>query len=479
MEAEVKSEEVRRSAWAGQFYPAAPADLSRTIAGMFAEAPKPPVSGDVVALVVPHAGYQFSGPIAAAAFKLLEGREFETVVVVAPSHTKYFSGISVYNGGSYETPLGVLPMHAACAKRLSRVAPGTIYLSNMGHTGGGGAEHAVEVQLPFLQIVLGSFKLVAVVMGEQQAWHALGDALASLAQERPTLLVASSDLSHYHPAARALRLDKAVRDGVEGFDAAALSHVFDSGKGEACGAGPILACLHAAKKLGATRSLITGFGNSGDVTGDSSGVVGYLSAAFVREDDGNPAKYYVLNADSVKQEALSGPARQELLRIARQAVASAVYGGSPPEIDRVDKALRVRRGVFVTLKVSGQLRGCLGSIEATTPLVELVTRMAVAAATRDPRFEPIAGAELAELSIELSVLGPLERCEDADSIEIGRHGLLVRKGERSGVLLPQVASENGWDRATFLRHTCLKAGLPSEAWRDSASTICTFEAEVF
>lgn len=479
MDSEVKTDEVRRSAWAGQFYPASPTELSRAVAGLFAGATKPQVDGDVVAIVAPHAGYDYSGHIAASAYKVLEGREFEAVVVVAPSHTKFFRGISVYNGGSYETPLGILPTHTAFAKRLSRVAPSTIYLSNMGHTGGSGAEHAIEVQLPFLQIVLGSFKLVAVVMGEQQEWHVLGDALASLAGEKPVLLVASSDLSHYHPAPKALRLDTAVRDGLKAFDPGALSHAFEAGKGEACGAGPILACLHAARSLGATRSLITGFGNSGEFSGDDSGVVGYLSAVFVKDESGPPAKQYVLNADSIRQEGLSADNRQDLLRIARQSVASAVYGGSPPEIDRVDRDLRQRRGVFVTLKVAGRLRGCLGSVEASSPLVEQVVRMAVAAATRDPRFDPITVAELTDLSIELTVVGPLTRCDDADSIEVGRHGLVITKGERSGVLLPQIAAENGWDRATFLRHTCIKAGLSAEAWRDSASVLYTFEAEVF
>ena len=479
METEVKTDEVRRGAWAGQFYPASPTELSRSIAGFYSEAPKVQLEGDVVAVVAPHAGYDYSGRIAAAAFKHLQGREYEAVIVVSPSHTKYFPGISVYNGGSYETPLGNLPTHSALVKRLGRLAPSTIYLSNMGHTGGERSEHAVEVLLPFLQIVLGSFKLIAIVMGEQQDWHVLGDALASLGNERPVLLVASSDLSHYHPAPKALRLDSAVRDGIKAFDPAALSHTFEAGKGEACGAGPILACLHAARKLGATRCQITGFGNSGETTGDDSGVVGYLSAVCIRDEAGPEAKHYVLNADSVKQEGLSAADRQELLRLARQSVASAVYGGSPPELDKVDKALRQRRGVFVTLKVAGQLRGCLGSVETSTPLVELVVRMAVAAATRDPRFDPLTVSELPDLSIELSVLTPLERCDDADAIEVGRHGLMVKKGERSGVLLPQVASENGWDRVTFLRHACLKAGLAAEAWRDTASALYTFEAEVF
>jgi AmmeMemoRadiSam system protein B/AmmeMemoRadiSam system protein A len=481
MESEVKTQEVRRSAWAGEFYPASPTELSRDIAQLYSLAPKPHVDGDVVAVLAPHAGYQYSGQIATNSFKLLEGAEFETVIIVAPSHTKYFSGISVYNGGAYETPLGVLATDVHVAKRLGRTAPGSIYLSNMGHTGGDRPEHALEVQLPLLQIVLGTFKLVAVIMGDQQIWRLLGDALAAAVTDSgSTLLVASSDLSHYHEARRALQLDGAVQRAVADFDAAALSHVINSGKGEACGAGPLLACMHAARKLGATRSLITGYAHSGQVTKDDSGVVGYLGAAFVREQEpASDGKVYTLNADSIEGGPLSEADRTELLRLARQAVVSAVHQSSPPEMGKVSKALRVRRGVFVTLKVDGQLRGCLGSVECSTPIVDQVIRMAVAAATRDPRFEPVSGSDLAHLSVEVSVLGPLERCDDRELIEIGRHGLLVRKGDFSGVLLPQVASENGWDRLMFLKQVCLKASLAAEAWRDSASSVYMFEAEVF
>ena len=478
MDAEVKTQEVRRSAWAGQFYPAQPTALSRRLAELYSKAPKPEVDGDVLAILSPHAGYDYSGQIAANSYKLLEGYQRDTVVVVSPSHTKYFAGISVYNGGSYETPLGEILTDVHKAKCLGRTASNTIYLSNMGHTGGGQAEHALEVQLPFLQIVLGDFKLVAVVMGDQQAWRSLGDALAAIGDNGRTLFVASSDLSHYHEAGRAKQLDGAVQNAVEAFDVNALAHVFEAKRGEACGAGPLLACMYAAAKLGATRSVITGYTHSGEVTGDQSGVVGYLGAAFVRGGENVSAKVYVLSADSVDEERLTADDTEELLRLARQAVASAVYETSPPDSDRASRALRVRRGAFVTLKVKGQMRGCLGSVESSTPLVEQVVRMAVAAAIRDPRFEAVTGSELNDLAIEISVLGPLRPCDEEELIQVGVHGLVIRKGDRSGILLPQVASENGWDRQTFLKQVCLKAGLPPEAWRDSASSLYTFEADL-
>jgi AmmeMemoRadiSam system protein B/AmmeMemoRadiSam system protein A len=469
---------MRRQAWAGQFYPASPGDLSRKIAGLFASVPKPAVEGDVLALVAPHAGYEYSGRIAAGTYKVLEGREYDTVVVVSPSHTKYFAGISVYNGGGYETPLGEMRTDVQLAKKLGRTAPGTMYLSNMGHTGGGRAEHALEVQLPFLQIVLGEFKLVALVMGDQQAWRVLGDALAAAAAERHVLLVASSDLSHYHQASDAARLDGQVRTAIESFDTRRLADIIESGRGEACGAGPILACMHAAAKLGARQALITGYAHSGETTGDSSEVVGYLGAAFIRAAASREPQAYVLEAEAAAPSRLSSEDRVELAKIARQAVASAVYDSSPPEVSRASRPLRERCGAFVTLKVNGELRGCIGSVEAKQPLVEVVARMAMAAAAHDPRFAPVTPAELSQLDLEISVLGPMERCEDTDLIEVGRHGLVIVKGNRSGVLLPQVAAEHGWDRSTFLRQVCLKAGLPAEAWRDSATMLYVFEAEV-
>jgi len=479
MDSELKTQEIRRAAWAGQFYPAAPVELTRTLAEMFSRASTRPPQGDVLALVAPHAGYVYSGQIAANAYHLLKGLTYDTVIVVSPSHTKYFPGVSVYNGGAYETPLGTVPIDVTLAKRIVRSAPNTIYFSNMGHTGGARAEHALEVQLPFLQTVLGSFKLVALVMGDQEQWRTLGDALAGAATEGKVLLVASSDLSHYYEAAAAERLDRAVQEAVKSLDPSLFSKTLASGKGEACGAGPILACMHAAKKLGADNVVVAGYTHSGTVSGDNSAVVGYLGAAFVRSGDGKEEKVYTIDVEEPLPSGLTDDDKEELRRLARQAVAAAVYNTSAPRIPTVSKRLRQREGAFVTLKTNGELRGCIGHVEGHRPLVETVVQMATAAAARDPRFLPVTAQELSELDIEISVLSPLVRCVDPETIEVGRHGLVLVKGKHTGVLLPQVAAENGWDRTTFLHQLCLKAGLPAEAWRDSAATLYTFEAEVF
>jgi hypothetical protein len=479
MDSEIKMHEVRKAAWSGQFYPASPAELSRAIAAMFAQAPKPDIPGDIVGLVSPHAGYMYSGQIAANTYKALQGLQYDTVIIVSPSHTKYFGGVSIYNGGAYETPLGSVATDVQAAKRLVRIAPNTIYFSNMGHTGGAQAEHALEVQLPFLQIVLGSFRLVALVMGEQDQWRTLGDALAGAASESRTLLVASSDLSHYYSASVAARLDGAVQSAVESFDPSGLAHVFETGKGEACGAGPILACMHAARKLGADQAVVAGYNHSGAVTGDDSGVVGYLGALFVRTGASREENVYTLQTDESQPGLLSEQDRDELRRLARQAVAAAVYNASPPQTSGAPRSLRDRRGAFVTLKMNGELRGCIGHVEGHRPLVETVVQMATAAATRDPRFVPVTSTDLPDIEIEVSALTPLVRCDDPETIEVGRHGVVLVKGNRSGVLLPQVAAEHGWDRVTFLHQVCLKAGLPPEAWRDSAATLYVFEAEVF
>lgn len=478
MDSEVKTQEVRPAAWAGQFYPAEPGDLAREVAALFSHADKMVTSGDVVAIIAPHAGYVHSGAIAASAYKLLEGCEYETVILVSPSHTKYFKGISIYNGGAYETPLGEVKTDIQAAKKLARAAGGRIYLSNMGHMGGEKAEHANEVQLPFLQIVLGPFKMVAVVIGDPQEWRILGDALAAVAKDRRVLLVASSDMSHYHTTDRADRLDRTVRQAIENFDIAKLDSILQSGKGEACGGAAILACMHAARQLGAREAMITGYGNSAPSTGDSSSVVGYLGAALVRSTATNEPKTYVIDESDEPDELWSVDDRSALRLLARKSVASVVHDSDRPSIRGVSRSLRKRCGAFVTLKSGGELRGCMGSVKAEHSLVELVIHMAASAASRDPRFDPVREDELADLEVEVSVLSPLTRCDEVELIEVGRHGLAITKGNRSGVLLPQVAVLANWDRDTYLQQICLKAGMPAQAWRDSATVIYTFEVEI-
>jgi len=171
--------------------------------------------------------------------------------------------------------------------------------------------------------------------------------------------------------------------------------------------------------------------------------------------------------------------RKRLLAFAREVIASYLSDGTLPDLPASEGVFGEECGAFVTLRKRGQLRGCIGNMVGKGPLVETIRDMAVAASTGDPRFRRVAPDELGEIDIEISVLSPMRRIKDTSEVEVGRHGILMRRGMYQGVLLPQVATEYGWDRVTFLEHTCLKAGLPTDAWKDPATVIETFSAEVF
>ena len=275
------TDEERYPATAGSFYPRDPVDLSRMIAKFMAESGKVVNSGNIQAVIAPHAGYMYSGPVAASAYKQLEGLKYDRVVVISPSHTTFFTGCSIYNGQAYVTPLGKLFIDTDMTARLADNNPSKIYLSARGHTGGGmRQEHSLEVQLPFLQLVLGDFKLVPIVMGEQE-WDvisALGESLASAFENSSTLIVASTDLSHFHSSDIASEKDSLIKQKVEDFDPEGLYKTITEGKAEACGGGPMTAAMIAAKKLGAKHSTVTDYADSGEITGDRSEVVGYLAA---------------------------------------------------------------------------------------------------------------------------------------------------------------------------------------------------------
>ncbi|MGA2185573.1 MAG: AmmeMemoRadiSam system protein B [Bryobacteraceae bacterium] len=466
-------QEVRPPAVAGSFYPADPAELGSMLDQFLAQA-KVPTVPDVVAIVAPHAGYPYSGPVAAHSYALLRGRKPQRVVVIAPSHFEAFDFSSVYDGAAYSTPLGQVPVDREFVNRLVRMHP-SIRLSALGHTPTADKrEHALEVQLPFLQRVLGEFRLVPIVMGDQ-SWEkcrALGVALAKLSQGSDTLIVASSDLSHYHPYDDAVRIDHKTLHAIEQWDYLSMSANFDQRNWEACGGGPIIAAMIAAERLGANQARVLKYANSGDATGDHSRVVGYGAVAFSKGPARSGAQDTAL--------ALSQEEKDELLRIARKSVETAVLEGKPYQCPAPKlSALNSDRAVFVTLTKRGDLRGCIGSVHAMQPLYLAVRDVAAMAALQDSRFLPVSAQELGELKYEISVLSPLRHVLDVSLIRVGLHGLLVRKGDTQGLLLPQVATEFNWDRLTFVQQACRKAGLPADAWRDSDTDIFVFTAVVF
>jgi MEMO1 family protein len=473
---------IRPAGVAGSFYPADPKELGKMIDDFLARATVPANPGPLIAVVSPHAGYPFSGPVAAYAYALLRGRKFARVVVISPSHYESFAFSSVYDGDAYSTPLGTIPIDKAFASRLVAASP-LIKFSDRGHgVVQGHWEHALEDELPFLQRVLGEFKLVPVVMGDQsyESSRALGVALAKLIQkgsrasggDYDTLIVASSDLSHYHPYDDAVTLDHKTLSAIEEWDYFNMSENFQLRVWEACGGGGIVAAMIAAERLGANRATILKYANSGDVTGDKTRVVGYGAVALTQE----PTRH----GSNASEFKLAGREKQELMNIARKSVETAVaehklYECSPAGL----AALERDRGAFVTLRKKGELRGCIGYIAPRKPLCMTVRDVAALAALRDTRFTPVAAAELRDLEYEVSVLSPLRRVTDWKQIRVGHDGLLVRKGEYEGLLLPQVASEEHWNRETFLNETCVKAGLAPRCWQDEDTDVFSFTADVF
>lgn len=272
---------IRKSAVAGSFYDADPGRLREHVDLLLAQADDVKLGGSIRGLVSPHAGYIYSGSTAAVGYKAVSGNSYDSVVMIGPSHREFFEGASIYPGDAYRTPLGDVSIDVELRDALLEHSP-ELELSEAGHRG----EHCLEVQLPFLQRALGAFSFVPIIIGNQkkETCMSLGNAIAEASKGKNVLVVASSDLSHYHPYNTAVDLDRRVIDRVEEFDEQALMTQLENERAEACGGGSVVAAMHATKLMGADRSRVLFYCNSGDTSGDKSAVVGYLSAAFLQAD---------------------------------------------------------------------------------------------------------------------------------------------------------------------------------------------------
>jgi AmmeMemoRadiSam system protein A len=301
------------------------------------------------------------------------------------------------------------------------------------------------------------------------------------------LLLASSDLSHYHPDEKAKKLDQLVVSSIERYDPVRLAGDLSSEKCEACGGGPIVAVMQACRFMGADKAVVYDYRTSGDVTGERAQVVGYLAAGLYgpkgkMKNEKSKMQDKRVNGETGKEEQpgkLTTEEKKELFRIAHVAIEAKVNRQPAPTFKPLTPVLAELRGVFVTLKKGRQLRGCIGYIEGVKPLYAAVAEMAVAAATGDPRFSPVTKDELDSLEYEISVLTPKRQISSPEEFIVGKHGIIVQRDGRSGVFLPQVAPEEGWDRETTLTYLCAhKAGLPPDAWKDKRTKLFVFEAEV-
>ncbi len=472
---------VKEPAVAGAFYPADPKELKAWIDEALKAAPHIKIQSPVKALLVPHAGYIYSGKITAVGMALLTGQKVDTVYVVGTSHYSGAAGALIWAGKALRTPLGDYPVDVEAVKELLAQCP-EIKTEPLAWA----REHSVEVQIPFLQRVAPDAKVVPLVMGRAtpEQVQAIGAALSRQAAQRQAVFIASTDLSHFPNAADAERVDAAMVQSVLSLDPEQVrqSDRVWMTRGIAqlectvCGLEALETVMVAAKANGADQSRLLQYLHSGKVSGDSGRVVGYAAVTFYEKVKPQTA----VSAIAEDRETLSPEQRQALLTLARNAIAHELRLEPSGQVDTTPAWMQIKRGVFVTLRQQHELRGCIGMTEPYLPISEAIQRMACAAAFEDTRFSPLTANEFNRTSIEISLLSPLQKIKKTEDIIMGRHGVVVRSGSRTGLFLPQVAQETGWTRENFLDELCAqKAHLPARAWQDPATELYVFTVQAF
>ncbi|MCF7873167.1 MAG: AmmeMemoRadiSam system protein B [Candidatus Omnitrophica bacterium] len=454
---------------AGSWYPNNPEQISSLIKNYLYQIDIDIPTGKIIGIISPHAGIRYSGKIAASGFKALTNKKINKVIVVGFSHRLNYDRIAILKKSSYKTPLGVLTIDETISDELVNFHPKIDYDSGPFYK-----ENSVEMIIPFIQVSLGSPEIVLIAIGNQ-SWEnsqILGEALYEiLKKEDNFVIVASTDLCHYLSPEQVDIVDRDTARLIQEFDPKRLYNQCIN-KNKMCGTAAVVATMIASEKLGAEEAVILSRSNSAAIIKGSEKAVGYLSAVFLKK-----SKRKGLNA---MDELLTKDQKNKLIQIVRKTLNQYIKEGTKYQPEVKDSELKKDMGVFVTLHKNSSLRGCIGSIIAKNPLYLGARDMAIAASTQDPRFPPVVESELDNIDIEISVLSPLEKIDNPDKIILGKHGVLVKKGFRSGVFLPQVADETGWNKNEFMNNLCVhKAGLEPACWKTGGCDIFIFSAEVF
>jgi AmmeMemoRadiSam system protein B/AmmeMemoRadiSam system protein A len=464
---------------AGSFYPADPDTLRNDLKEYLelSDISNIPLKDKIFGIIAPHAGYVYSGFVAGKVYRELYRRDYKTAIVISPSHHQYFPYASVFSGDAYVTPLGPVEVDKELVARLTQQNT-YVRLSMDGHNWRRGApEHSLEVQLPFLQYVLPKIKIVPIVMGSQdpQVIHSLSVAIYKTLKEinrtDEVLLIASSDLSHYHSYSSAYEIDSNFVETFERFDYFKLVALLNNREIEACGGGPIAVVMTVSEALGANKPVKLLYATSGDspfVTPMKDRVVGYFAGALVSDS-------------TFKQTSLPNltePERKQLLDFVKNVVEAITTNKNydvPTNLQKITSFLQPYTA-FVTIQKNKELRACMGHIFPTKPLIFELKEVAKTSATSDWRFGPIRKEELPYLTYEITILSRFKKVFSFDQIQIGKHGLYIRYQNHTGLLLPQVATERNWDVTTFLQNLCLKAGVAKTTFLDPVAEIYSFEA---
>lgn len=466
----------RQPVVAGTYYPSDPVQLKNQLVGFFKVAGEPESFGNVAAIIAPHAGYVFSGQVASLAYARLDpDKKYQTVFIIGTSHHLLLDGASVYNRGHFITPFGAVEVDTAIANEIIRNNKLFEFVPDAHDK-----EHSLEVQLPFLQFRLkNKFKIVPIVIGTQsdKTCKKLAETLKPYLTDE-NFFVVSSDFSHYPDYNNALIVDKNTGEAIAEnsptkFVGAIRKNISLNIPGlstSCCGWSSVLTLLNITSEANNISAQHLGYTNSGDTQyGDKNKVVGYHAFVFTRNTPEKATGFSLSNSE-----------KKQLLEVARHTIRSYLEEGGIPYLNpsQFSDNLQTPCGAFVTLNKNGNLRGCIGRFMATEPLYKIVQQMAIAAAFQDARFQPVVEDELEDLEVEISVLTPLKRIKSIKEFELGKHGIYMAKGNRSGTFLPQVAEDTGWTAEEFLGHCARdKAGIGWDGWKDA--DLYTYEALVF
>lgn len=461
---------MRKPSYAGSFYPSDKHELEQTIKDITYKEKKTVFtipSGKILkALILPHAGYIYSGLTASYASLVLSENQFSKVILMGTDHRIGFTNCALSDADAYETPLGHVRIHKDAAKlRSKKELFRSVPVSDKN-------EHSIEVILPFLQTYLKKFEIIPIVIGSGD-YYTIAEAIDPFLDDK-TLLVASSDLSHYLKYHQAVEKDKETINMILNLEKDKLIKRDNS----ACGKISILTIMSLAGKYG-WKPVLINYSNSGDTAGERLRVVGYAAIAFY----GEPC----MENENIPN-ILNEKQGQILVKLARKTIAGKLGMKTKPEQDLTaiseDKSLKRRSGTFVTLKIHGRLRGCIGNLDAAETITEGVKRNAINAAFNDFRFSPLTTKEFENVEIEISVLSepkPFEYKDGNDLVKKLRpnvDGVIIRKGLASATFLPQV-----WEQLPrpedFLSHLCTKAGLSSDAWKSSKLEVLTYNVQYF
>jgi len=468
---------------AGVWYKSSPDLLRKDIGDYLSAASIGDTGGEIIGCIAPHAGIRFSGPIAAYTYKALAYQKPTKIIVVGFSHKLHIPDcVAVFSEEKFETPIGSVSVDANISKKFIdynskfREFPKAFV-----------SENSIELQLPFITSVFKGAEVVLLAMCDQDKnlSQLVSDALYNvLKSEKDFVIVASSDMCHYMPYFEAEKIDKDTIEVIKKFDAEAFySSSLKTKHKLMCGYGAVYSVMRASRLLGANESFVLKYANSGDFEpATKNRVVGYVSALFVKKEGQSENTKNVSSGknEEGEKDMLNESQRKELLNVARDTIKLYLETGQRFVPKTTDETLKTTMGAFVTLHKNGRLRGCIGRIIATGPLDLTVRDMAIASATEDSRFSPIALDELKDIDIEISVLSAMKKITDHEQIVMGKHGVMVEESFRSGIYLPQVADETGWTKDEFMNNLCAnKAGISPNSWKNGSCEISVFTAEVF